>query len=470
MAGNRNANLPIVEGNNKKIQQQSLEALVNNDVGFFEEDEQTDDILEKRKKNELEENSSEDTQIIGSGKRRATERREEIDRSRVNHTVTSEGNGKVVLMKPTGSSSRNLFSRPVAFSKAFTEVIGMEEKIADIRVNKVKEVIAIELKESNKDQIDKLLKITAIKEWNVQFYLPYKEKLKHGVIQQIDKDVDLEELKYSINESQSQYKVVILERLRRRMGTEFLASNSVKISIDGGKLPECIKVGFFIYKVRPFVFQPVQCFKCQRYWHTAESCKATKQQCLLCAENHAVKECKVKDIHNFRCANCGAQHKANSSECPVREKASRVEKLRAEGMTFQSAYNLVYQNDRQSQSQMLNPENVQRNLMMNGQFVMQPQPQIVSRQILQRKDARPTTLTVNTEVPRPMNSQTPIEQRNLYSRVLKGDPRHAINENNEQILNPLSAKYDRQTCIIWNQKELVKDIIAEVKGLIKKTV
>ena len=44
----------------------------------------------------------------------------------------------------------------------------------------------------------------------------------------------------------------------------------------------------FSDRVRPFVFNPLQCYKYQRIEHTASSCKA-KQCCLRCGE-------QVKDI------------------------------------------------------------------------------------------------------------------------------------------------------------------------------
>jgi len=62
-----------------------------------------------------------------------------------------------------------------------------------------------------------------------------------------------------------------------------------------------------------------QCFKCQKYGHTAKNCREEQSTCRNCAENHDSRSCKVKD--NFKCCNCKGMHKASSDGCPTKTAA-----------------------------------------------------------------------------------------------------------------------------------------------------
>jgi hypothetical protein len=72
------------------------------------------------------------------------------------------------------------------------------------------------------------------------------------------------------------------------------------------------------------------CNNCQGYGHHTKLCKADKPTCALCAQHHAtwdhsypIPTCRAGGacIHPpFKCASCGAAHKANDPLCPVRVK------------------------------------------------------------------------------------------------------------------------------------------------------
>jgi len=77
------------------------------------------------------------------------------------------------------------------------------------------------------------------------------------------------------------------------------------------ELPNRIKIGYIAYSVRPYSFPPLQCYRCQRYGHSADGC-TSKRRCLVCAGEHHYRECTSKQP---KCANCGGPHKANFPEC-----------------------------------------------------------------------------------------------------------------------------------------------------------
>lgn len=82
------------------------------------------------------------------------------------------------------------------------------------------------------------------------------------------------------------------------------------------------------YKISIETYKPtdiVQCFKCQRFWHSQHTCWA-KPRCLKCAQYHLTKNCTKKTrIDPAKCANCGGGHPANYRGCEYykAEKAKR---------------------------------------------------------------------------------------------------------------------------------------------------
>ena len=81
------------------------------------------------------------------------------------------------------------------------------------------------------------------------------------------------------------------------------------------------------------MFNPLQCYKCQRIGHIASSCKA-KQCCLRCGEGHSRDDCVAETL---RCAGCKGEHQANSRECPLVQHAHEVERLRSRGLSYREA-------------------------------------------------------------------------------------------------------------------------------------
>jgi hypothetical protein len=80
-----------------------------------------------------------------------------------------------------------------------------------------------------------------------------------------------------------------------------------------------------------FAWTPTtHCHHCQGYGHHTKLCKADKPTSTACAQQHATRDhfCPISTcraggacIHPpFKCAACGAAHKANDPQCPVRVK------------------------------------------------------------------------------------------------------------------------------------------------------
>ena len=138
-------------------------------------------------------------------------------------------------------------------------------------------------------------------------------------------------------------KIISIDRLQKRTETEWIPSMSLKLTFEANHLPENVSISHCFHKVCPFVGQPMQCCKCQRLGYTFGSCSSNKSKCMLCAGPHDRMQCKAKE---FKIANCGKKHTANSKECILISKACKVEELKASsGMTHREAIGKVYQRE-----------------------------------------------------------------------------------------------------------------------------
>ena len=256
-----------------------------------------------------------------------------------NATLRSETSNSVILIKPLGPDVEKLINNPIALVEAVKKSPYSHIKEKDVRVNKRKKIIAIELK-SDRGKIEELLKVKVLGKWPVECYKPNKSIMKYGVIFPIDVSASLEELKDLISLPGNAGEIQSLGRLKKRVGNQVVDSSSVKVGISGEFLPGHLTIGCSYYKLRPFVEEPIQCYRCQRLGHTSHGC-TSKERCLLCGLNHNKTNCTSE---HHKCANCGQAHRANSSECKIMKEAREIEKLKAErGMSHDEARRMILQ-------------------------------------------------------------------------------------------------------------------------------
>ena len=79
-------------------------------------------------------------------------------------------------------------------------------------------------------------------------------------------------------------------------------------------------IGLQRFKTKLFIPNPTRCFKCQRFGHIAQSCRA-KARCPRCSEEHDYNNCPLKasasapDAVRLKCPNCGDDHSAAYKGC-----------------------------------------------------------------------------------------------------------------------------------------------------------
>lgn len=255
----------------------------------------------------------------------------------VNNTMSSN-NSKVVLFKQINVEGENsvLSLDPIGIARTLEKVLS-KDLISDVRINRRRNVIAVELDHENRDNIQKLLDITIIGKCKVEGYRPYigTQEICHGVISPVTLDCEMEDLLTIVDSPIQIVKAVRLNKFSNGRKEESLA---VKLEFIGTNLPEKIKLGYIAYQVKKYNMPPIRCYKCQRIGHMAKGCTA-KQRCLVCSEEHSKNECQNQN--RIKCANCGGNHVASSKTCVYNIKASKVDKLVKEGKTISEAKRLV---------------------------------------------------------------------------------------------------------------------------------
>ena len=121
----------------------------------------------------------------------------------------------------------------------------------------------------------------------------------------------------------------------RRQGEDKVPTDTIVLTFDSPKPPTSIRAAYLTLSVRPYVPNPMRCFKCQRFGHGKDRCRRSAELCARCGKGgHAEHQCKA-DPH---CVNCHGEHSASSKECPKYLEELAILRYRAEhGGTFQQA-------------------------------------------------------------------------------------------------------------------------------------
>ncbi|GBM76577.1 hypothetical protein AVEN_254404-2 [Araneus ventricosus] len=93
---------------------------------------------------------------------------------------------------------------------------------------------------------------------------------------------------------------------------QLLPTKHLILTFQTPVLPDSLKAGYMKLAVRPFIPNPLRCFKCQRFGHSQTNCRGALT-CARCAEQgHISQQCTEKE----KCVNCSGDHTSFSRSCP----------------------------------------------------------------------------------------------------------------------------------------------------------
>lgn len=149
-------------------------------------------------------------------------------------------------------------------------------------------------------------------------------------------DPDLADLtEDEILEGLQEENVTAVRRIMIRRNDIDIPTNHLVLTFNSTKLPESLKLGYVVHRVRPYIPNPRRCFKCQRFGHTLQSCRG-KETCAKCAstDHHAI-SCAAQEV---KCVNCAGPHPAYSRKCQKFQNEKEIMSIKVkEGLSIQEA-------------------------------------------------------------------------------------------------------------------------------------
>ena len=312
--------------NNQEIESTPLHPLLANCEDFMNIDNPSTQGNQTEKEQYL---SATKVNEMGTGRR--AKMKQSVPYPIVNSTLRSQGSGSIVLVKIVEENHHQIINDPIKIAKLITNSIFDIEEVKDIRTDKRRATIVIEMVKENTELVKQFLAVTQLELGTgelikVECCIPRNEMYKFGVISPVSTTTLMEELmELTKMEDGYPHKVVKMERLKKKTEDGWVDSTAIKITIAGKLLPKALKIGYSYFQVRPYVTEPVQCYRCHRMGHKSGICTA-RERCLRCGGNHNKKDCTSGQL---RCVHCGGPHTANSRECAIIAEARHIEKRRA---------------------------------------------------------------------------------------------------------------------------------------------
>lgn len=157
---------------------------------------------------------------------------------------------------------------------------------------------------------------------------------KKGVIRCRELDGESEE---SIAESLANQNVTAVKRIKVTRNGERVNTHTYVLSFSCCELPTTLKIGYLREPVRPYIPNPLRCFKCQRFGHHRNNCRQSTDACVRCGSRDHSENCNADPV----CVNCGGGHEASSRNCTVWQTEKRIMELKVtKNVTYQEAKRL----------------------------------------------------------------------------------------------------------------------------------
>ncbi|GBN65622.1 hypothetical protein AVEN_213066-1, partial [Araneus ventricosus] len=129
-----------------------------------------------------------------------------------------------------------------------------------------------------------------------------------------------------------------VHRIKIKRDGHLIDTKHLILTFHSPKIPESVTAGYIKLTVRPYIPNPLRCFKCQRFGHSKDSCRGTLT-CARCAEaGHDSSDCKASE----KCVNCKGSHTSFSRLCSAWkfEKEVIAEKVKKD-ISFLAARKIV---------------------------------------------------------------------------------------------------------------------------------
>lgn len=148
-----------------------------------------------------------------------------------------------------------------------------------------------------------------------------------------------------ILEELQQEGVIEVKRIMTKRDGRLIQTASHILTFNKPKLPIRIKAAFYCLEVRPYIPNPIRCFKCQRFGHISSKC-SSEALCACGKPPHTGNPCQDP----MKCVNCGGLHSARSKNCPKMVEEIAIQNIKVkERISYTDARRKVAQSNRTAQ-------------------------------------------------------------------------------------------------------------------------
>ncbi|XP_055951615.1 uncharacterized protein LOC129987688 [Argiope bruennichi] len=219
---------------------------------------------------------------------------------------------------------------PFLVQKLITSFIG------DVKSTKKLPSGDLLIETSSKAQIAAIQKLTILGDFPVEVTPHRTLNFSRGVISDTDLfDCSETEL---VQELRSQ-KVCAAHRIKIKRNGTLIPTKHVILTFSSPELPKFIRAGYVQSKVKPYVPNPLRCFKCQRFGHSQGTCRGSLRCAKCSADDHETSVCSSQAL---KCLNCSGPHPAYSRDCPKWKMEKEIQSLKVKrNITYAEARKFV---------------------------------------------------------------------------------------------------------------------------------
>ncbi|GFW52422.1 putative RNA-directed DNA polymerase from transposon BS [Trichonephila clavipes] len=146
--------------------------------------------------------------------------------------------------------------------------------------------------------------------------------------------------------------VTEVRRIKIKKETSLFPTKHLILTFNSPNLPSKIKAGYLNCKLRPYIPNPLRCFKCQRFGHSQNSCRG-QLTCSRCAAvGHSSTDCTLEP----KCINCSQIHTADSKLCPKWKTEKEIQTIKTNrNISYFEARKLIAPQFSQTYAQVATP-------------------------------------------------------------------------------------------------------------------
>lgn len=174
-------------------------------------------------------------------------------------------------------------------------------------------------------------------------FIPQNYVSRFAIIRDIDTDISEKDIFESLETRQ--FKLNSVQRLNRRTVDEsgkvlYVPSRTMKLNFAGQDIPANVYLWYSRIECEPFIQSTLQCYRCMRFGHASNKCKAKFEVCKKCFQ--VQKPDHVCQTSEIRCLNCDGLHNPKSKNCPELIRQKDIKHLMStRNLCFQEAVKII---------------------------------------------------------------------------------------------------------------------------------